>query len=419
MGKTIRFLNPPLSPFEKGGCKGNCFPLFKGRFEVTPSKAGKTQKGFTLIELLVVIGILAIIIGIPYAFLTKELKHTVKESAFSQSALEKIPSVEILRKDIEDAGYGLVWDTGNVTYSEASSSTPSLYSFNQNIFNDAPNSPPRAVVSKVDITNSKFSYLVLKGTSLALNKACKHWSYINKNDDLNIWPTDNTANYNNFQKDDRVVVMDAGSRKIVQNIIDSTFYFEILKDAVPSDKDPSNYYIDNWDNATQSVYLIYGIDDKNLIAPFNRVDYRLYDGSDTKSECAKGTHTLGRAVMRQSDGVMYSYPLLHCVADFQVGFGLDTTKDGKIDIWTQDITTLTTAKDVRDQLKQVRVYILVQNGKKDKDYNYPHTSLTVGETINGTSVGRDFDLSTQIRDYQHYRWKLIKLVVEPKNLGVK
>jgi hypothetical protein len=263
-------------------------------------------------------------------------------------------------------------------------------------------------VSKVDITNSKFSYLVLKGTSLALNKACKHWSYMYSEGSirtLNIWPTDNTANYNNLQSGDRVVVMDAGSRKIVENKNSSKFYFTIGTD-------------DNSTIAPQSVYLIYGVDTSNPRAPFNRVDYRLYTGSDTKSECAVGTHTLGRAVMRQSDGVMYSYPLLHCVADFQVGFGLDTTKDGKIDTWTQDITTLTAAKDVRDQLKQVRVYILVQNGTKDKDYNYPHTSLTVGETINGTSVGRDFDLSTQIRDYQHYRWKLIKLVVEPKNLGV-
>jgi len=226
--------------------------------------------------------------------------------------------------------------------------------------------------------------------------------------------------------------MDAGSRKIIQNITASTFYFKILKNAVLSDKDPSNY-INNWSGAThpQSVYLIYGINNPDNTtssesAPFNRVDYRLYTGSDTKSECAVGTHTLGRAVMRQSDDVMYSYPLLHCVADFQVGFGLDTDtpKDGKIDTWTQDITTLTTAKDARDQLKQVRVYILVQNGTKDKDYDYPHATIPVGETItiNGNTfkvgrIGPDFDLTT-ITDYKHYRWKLIKLVVEPKNLGV-
>ena len=388
------------------------------------------KKGFTLIELLVAIGILVIIIGIPYAFLTKELKHTVKESALSQAALEKIPSLEILRKDIEDAGYGLMWDTAGITYTEASSNSTTWYSFGPNVFNDASN-PPRAIIGKKDTDASKpgFSYLVLKGTSLALNKACKHWSYIDKDDNLNIWPANNTANYNNFEiypggVKDRVVVMDAGSRKIVQNITDSTFYFEVLKDAVPSDKDPSNY-INNWSGAThpQSVYLIYGINNpgnttSSESAPFNRVDYRLYTGSDTESECAVGTHTLGRAVMRQSDGVRYSYPLLHCVADFQVGFGLDTTKDGKINNWTQDITTLTTAKDARDQLKQVRVYILVQNGTKDKDYEYPHASLTVGETINGTTIGRDFNLSTQITDHKLYRWKLIKLVVEPKNLGV-
>ena len=382
------------------------------------------NKGFTLIELLVALGILAIIIGIPYAFLTKELKHTVKESALSQSALEKIPSLEILRKDIEDAGYGLVWDTDGITYNEASSSTPSLYSFNQNIFNDAPNNPPRAIVGKKDTAGHGFSYLVLKGTSLGLNKACKHWSYIDKDGNLNIWPTTNSANYNNFKKGDRVVVMDAGSRTIKGG----NLYFTVSKDAKPANgTKPANYGLPS---LPQSVYLVYGINKPDNTtssesAPFNRVDYRLYPGSDTESECAVGTYTLGRAVMRQSDGVMYSYPLLHCVADFQLGFGLDNNTDGKIDTWTQDITTLTTAKDVRDQLKQVRVYILVQNGTKDKDYNYPNASIPVGEkiTIDGNTfkVGRiepGFDLTT-ITDYKHYHWKLIKLVVEPKNLGAK
>jgi len=374
------------------------------------------NKGFTLIELLVALGILAIIIGIPYAFLTKELKHTVKESALSQSALEKIPSLEILRKDIEEAGYGLVWDMGNVTYSEAKSSTLSLYSFGPDEFNDASKSPPtpRAIVGKKDTAGRGFSYLVLKGTSLGLNKACKHWSYIDKDGknlgDRNIWPTTNSANYNNFKNGDRVVVMDAGSRKIVEN--SGKFYFTIGTD-------------DNSTIAPQSVYLIYGDNTTSSeSAPFNRVDYRLYPGSDTESECAVGTYTLGRAVMRQSNGVMYSYPLLHCVADFQVGFGLDTDEDEKIDTWTQDITGYN-AEDIRKKLKQVRVYILVQNGTKDKDYNYPNASIPVGEkiTIDGNTfkVGRiepGFDLTT-ITDYKHYRWKLIKLVVEPKNLGAK
>ncbi len=366
------------------------------------------NKGFTLIELLVALGILAIIIGIPYAFLTKELKHTVKESALSQSALEKIPSLEILRKDIEEAGYGLVWNMGNVTYNEASSSTPSLYSFNQNTFNDAPNNPPRAIVGKRDTDASKpgFSYLVLKGTSLGLNKACKHWSYIDKDGknlgDRNIWPTTNSANYNNFKNGDRVIVMDAGSRKIVEN--SGKFYFTIGTD-------------DNSTIAPQSVYLIYGVGTSDPRAPFNRVDYYLKDSGTPPSECATGTHTLYRMVMNSSGnfGPPY-YPLLHCVADFQVGFGLDTDGDGKIDIWPPDITGYN-ATEIRDQLKQVRVYILVQNGTKDKDYNYPHTSLTVGETINGTTIGRNFNLSTQITDYKFYHWKLIKLVVEPKNLG--
>ena len=375
----------------------------------------KSQKGFTLIELIVAVGIFVIIIGIPYAYFTRQLKHTVKESAISQSALEKIPSVEILRKDIEDAGYGLAWDTTGITYEEAKSASLDFYSLDPASFNDAPNPsdtnnhPPRAILGKVDNSSNGFSYLVLKGTSLGLNKACGHWSYIDRNGNLNIWPINNSANYNNLQNGDRVIVMDAVDRSIIKN--SNKFYFTVSKDATQADTNPADY---NLPTPPQSTYLIYGVDTSDLGAPFNRVDYRLYKGSDNESECAVGTHTLGRAVMRQSDGVMYSYPLLHCVADFQVGFGLDTDKDGKIDKWIQDITGLS-ATDIRNQLKQVRVYILVQNGTKDRNYDYPDNSIYVGDSSIG--IGRDFDL-TQITDYKHYRWKLIKLVVEPKNLGV-
>ena len=42
-GLGLEVLNPPLSPFFKEGGQGDCFPFFKGRFEVTHSKDGKTQ----------------------------------------------------------------------------------------------------------------------------------------------------------------------------------------------------------------------------------------------------------------------------------------------------------------------------------------------------------------------------------------
>jgi len=358
------------------------------------------KKGFSLIEVLVAVIIFAVIIGIPYKLFIQELKTTVREVSLSKTSIENIPALEIIRKDIETAGLGLLWNTNGVSYSEAAASSLGLYSLTPDIFNDSPN-PPRAIVGEKD--NKKgFSYLVLKSTAFGLNKASNHWSYIDDNGSLNIWPSNNAANYNNLQKTDRVIVMDAGSRRLIGS-------YTITKDAISSDTIPTDYGLPS---LPSSVYLIYGVDNSNLRSPFNRIDYRLYSGGDTKSECANGTYTLARAIMRQSDGVVQSYPLLHCVADFQVEFGLDNDTNGSIDSWTQNITALN-AERVKEELKQVRVFILIQNGRKDKNYRYPHSTIFVGD--NSTGVGRNFDL-TQITDYKNYRWEVLKITATPKNL---
>ncbi len=361
------------------------------------------KKGFSLIEILVAVIIFAVIIGIPYKLFIQELKTTVREVSLSKTSIENIPALEVIRKDIETAGLGLPWGTGGLLYSEATASTLSLYSLTPDIFNDSSN-PPRAIVGKKD--NKKgFSYLVLKSTAFGLNKASSHWSYISSNRSLNIWPSNNVANYNNLQNTDRVIVMDAGSR----TLIGGSLFYVISKDADPSDTIPTDYGLPF---LPSSVYLIYGVDNSNLRSPFNRIDYRLYSGGDTKSECANGTYTLARAVMKQSNGVVQSYPILHCVADFQVEFGLDNDTNGSIDYWTQNITGLN-AEEIRDELKQVRVFILMQNGRKDKNYMYPHNSIFVGDS--STGMGRNFDL-TKITDYKNYRWEVLKILATPKNL---
>lgn len=370
------------------------------------------REGFTLIELLVAVAIFVIVIGIPYKMFISELKVTLQENSKARTEMESVPSVEVLRKDIEMAGYGLPWDLGGLTYSETMTGNFPLYSENlkASLFNDAPNNPPRAIVGKKDNGENGFSYLVLKGTIFGLNKASVHWTYIDKNNNLNIWPVNDISNYNNIQSGDRVVILSAdGRRKLTAN--GSNVYFQVAKNADPSDNNPLSYGLPY---LKQSVYLIYGVDTDNIRAPFNRIDYFLYDSSQMPIDCAEGTHILERVIMNQSNGdVEARYPLLHCVADFQVGFGLDTNEDGVIDKWTQDLTSKT-SEDIRKQLKQVRVYILLQSGKKDNSYKYPNNTIYVGDLALG--IGRSFDLFSNIKDYQHYRWKLIKLVVIPRNL---
>ncbi len=370
-----------------------------------------SRDGFSFLEFLVSLAILAIVIGIPFKIFVHEVKQTVKEVGISKKTLENIPVLEIIRKDIETAGFGLPWNMNGMIYSEAISSETNLYSFDPTLFNDSPENVPRAIVGKRDPLGKQFSYLVLKGTILGLNKAAKHWTYINKDNILNIWPFSNPSNYNNIKRGDNVILINASNRALVGG----NLYFNISKDADELDTKPSDYGLP-W--LQRSVYLIYGInnsltDTSSLRAPFNRIDYRLYAQTSSPSDCASGTYTLARAIMRQSDGAIVSYPLLHCVADFQVYFELDTNGDGVVDNCTQDLTSFS-AKQIRKELKEVKVFLLVQNGVKDINYNFPYPTVSVGDNTT-VCTPHSFDM-TRIHDYRHYRWKILSVVAVPKNL---
>ena len=375
----------------------------------------RKKEGFSLVELIVAMAIFIIIIGIPYKMFVNELRTALQESSKAGTELESVPSVEIIRKDIEMAGYGLPWYLDNSTiYKETNTKNFPLYSkkMKASLFNDAPNDPPRAIVGKKDDKENGFSYLVLKGAIFGLNKASEHWTYIDNNNNLNIWPKNDASNYNNIEKEDRVIILSADEkRKLIYDILG--FYFRVDKDASELETDPFSYGLP--DDLPRSVYLIYGIDTSDIRAPFNRVDYFLNDGSNDPDKCADGTHTLERAVMRQSDGAIVSHPLLHCVADFQVYFGVDENNNGLIDKseWIQDLTSKD-AEYIRKNLKQVRVYILMQVGRKDNHYTFDNSTFYVGDEK--IKIGRTFDLSSNIKDYQHYRWKLIKLIAIPRNL---
>ncbi len=363
------------------------------------------DRGFTLVELIVALAMFTIIIGIPLSLLIRELKSTVRQTNLSQSSLEKVVFASIIRRDIQQAGYGLAWDVNGVTFSDTTTSVPE-YTASLSVFNVSPPTVPKAIDGLRDTSGNGFSYLVLRATTLGFSKAIEHWTYIDKNGYVTVWPDNSSKQYDNFQQGDNAIVLNAANRRIVPNSATGTFYFTILHDFTPAYTSASYYGLPT--GIFGSNYLVYGISHNTTpTMPYNRVDYYLHRPATMPKNCAPGTYILYRNA---------SYPVLSCVADFQVGFGLDTNNDGVIDSWTQDLTSLS-ALQVREQLKQVRVYILVQNGVFDPDYVYPYTSVYVGNPSLGTSgIGRNFTFSG-ITDFRHYRWKLIRLVVQPKNLG--
>ena len=168
--------------------------------------------------------------------------------------------------------------------------------------------------------------------------------------------------------------------------------------------------------------MVYGISPANatntLRAPFNRADYYI-SAANVPTRCATGTGVLVKATLNQATGNPDVMPILDCVADLQVIYDLDTNVDGTIDIPVNDISALTTPQDIRDQIKNVQVYILAHEGQKDTNFTFNNfngggTSVIVGRSA---ALGRAFDFDDiGITDYTNYRWKVYNISVETGNL---
>ena len=73
-----------------------------------------------------------------------------------------------------------------------------------------------------------------------------------------------------------------------------------------------------------------------------------------------------------------------------------------------------------NQLREIRVYILAQDGRKDSGYvnsndtAYPNKTIMVGEFGMGSNINM---LTTIGADWNHYRWKVYTIVIQPKSLN--
>jgi hypothetical protein len=353
-----------------------------------------------------------------------------QQSKIAETNIEGIVGLEILRQDIQHAGYGLPWHVeidgdgdGNdweqlTNYNETSTNPYSL--------NDATTAAPRAVLSKNSATftgsNNIFDgsdYLVIKSVNVARNDACDKWTTLSSASPyVRTW----TPATENLSNTDRVIVLrpgstDADARTLVVNGSAFSTTLSGVSSTPWRSTDPSE------------TRLVYGVDpDTDLRMPFNRADYfiRKYNSSSiniTPGRCAPNTGVLEKATVNQGNGAFTYLPLLDCAADMQVIYGLDTNEDGGFDplndpadVYSDDITTAPlTAQQIRKRVKQVRVYILSHEGQRDTTYTYPSTTIDIGGDV---GLGRIFNLTTKIGDpeYKYYRWKLYTIVVTPHNL---
>ncbi len=347
------------------------------------------EKGLTIIELLVTMALLGIVITAVIESYTTILKTQVQQESIAKANIEEGISLEILRKDIEMAGFGLPWDMNGFSYNEASSS--STYIPDPATFNDNPYNPPRPFVNSNNgnILANNSDVLIIKSTIVGLSTVSHRWGYVS-NDGVNIsyHPLSPDTSYSGY-----FVVLDK-NRKLES------------KDYQASVSTPPNFP----DNLiTGDIYFAFGISNSDPRMPFNRVDYYLKKpSSGFPKRCSPNTYELYRATINNSDGQRNPQPILDCVKDFQIVFGIDNNNDNSIDSWSSDLPS--SASDIRNKLKQVRIFVIYQEGKKESNYIF-NGSLTLGD--NDTGIIKTF---TPSGDDIHYRWKILRLVVTPLNL---
>ncbi|NLW36357.1 MAG: type II secretion system protein [Syntrophorhabdus aromaticivorans] len=357
------------------------------------------QDGISIIELMITMTLVVIVLCLNTDTFGVIFKYSRQTNQAVGAQMDRAVGLEMLRTDLEHAGYGLPWSFRNaINYQEAASAG----------YNDAPSGEPRALVSGNGAGFKGSDYLVIKSPMVGMSDTSQRWSYIVGGQNPRAWGSNDLAN------DARVIVVSpqgTGEAYGKHLIMDDTAFFTAFN---------ATSFPEAFSPSAGERYVIYGVDrDTDLRMPFNRADYYVASPSkgartDDSDGCAPNTGILYKATLNHKDGnLSLGMPLVDCVADMQVVYGLDTDSDWAINSRTNDISAMTAA-DIRAQVREVRVYILSHEGPRDPSFRYPNEKVIIGES---KSLGREFTLSTIGTDWQNYRWKVTTLVVRTRSLS--
>ncbi|HMK55148.1 MAG TPA: PilW family protein [Dissulfurispiraceae bacterium] len=380
------------------------------------------ERGFSLIELLVVMAILVFAIAVSASMFTSILGQSKQQGRIAETQLENLPGLEMLRSDIEHAGYGLPWSVPSVSgivYSEAQVNPAADPANNFNEVNAPWGGVPRAFSGdQVGVNVLGSSYFVIRAANVAMNDQSQRWTMVSNK------PVQGTIDGLTGLGSDRpqigqgVIVLEMRSAETFRQLHMYGTAFSIGY-TEPLNTNFSPPPMEHPGDATEPAqsYMVYGIDNASPVRmPFNRADYFISLNS-IPSTCAAGTGVLTKYTVNHNGGSLTAFPVIDCVADFQVSFGLDTNTDNVIDQWLASLPAATYGPEqIRKMVKEVRVYILLHEGRMDPSFTFSDftgggTSVRVGDTYGG----RNFDLAA-IANFQNYRWKVITMVVTPKNL---
>ncbi len=338
------------------------------------------NKGFTLIEVMITLLILVVVLTAASGLFSLVLGQYKQQSKIAETGMERIMGLELLRQDIARAGHGLPWNNlAGIAYSEAASGT----------FNDLPPNAPRAVLSGNNTGFGGSDRLIVKAASVGIAPVCQRWTLLDSTGATRAW----TPAAENPVAGDRVIVLAPGATEDTRRSLVAVGSAYSTDFSLVAGYRPLN---------VGETRIVYGIDDgAALRMPYNRAEYYI-DNTSVPQTCAPNTGVLVKAVLSHATGALSApLPLLDCVADFQVWYGVDSNSDGVLE--SSDDISLLDARGIRTQLKEVRVSILAQEGQRDRSYTHPVGAINVAGHV--TAVDRQF------------RWRVYEMVVKPINLG--
>ena len=361
-------------------------------------------RGTTLTELLITLAIFSVVMTGVYSVYTVHVNHATREYRLAQSEIEIVIARSILERDIMMAGYGLADDYSGLTFTPEPVSLGATDSI-------APGSTINPVGGTYPTTGlAGADSLHMMGTALGIySRASQGWTYLKNTSPAEFQMWDDLRE--NIQMNDRVIYIEPNTKSIIAEGTEWRFIYPSAPNFVANEGRGS---------------LLYGLSrppqgsGSEIPRPYYIVQYRLGGAAaDMPKTCARGTRSLQRVEITHGAS---TEPLLACVRDLQVAFGIDASspEDGIIDVWDNG-GVLASSYDyhaLKRRLKHVRVYILVQNGNRDADYLYINPDnpgnpdvMRVGDANLGT--GREISLTTEQR---MYRWRLLALNITPRNL---
>ena len=391
-------------------------------------------RGLTMVELMVTLAVILLITAAASTAYVKLLGGVKVQGRITESQMDNLCGFELLRYDIEMAGFalpkGVPTGAPAFSYSEAvsSSTTPEATTFN-----DAPGIPRPFVFSnntgQRGADDNASDVLVIKSMVANAKASNKKWSFIyhdGANWRIKAWDSAE-LNFSASNPIDRIIVL--GETGALQRTAGNAWQFDF-----------QSIYLTNATGlplpATGGGNLVYAVissDDNGTAVrmPFNRVDYYLKrPATNFPSRCFPGSFILYRGTINHGNGARNEQPLIDCVMDFQVTFGVDSNGDLAADTWRNDLTLADVsgsgpAEKIRKGVREVRVFVLVQEGQKDDNFRFSGT-LNLGDaqiandagfqTLSTGPLAGAMSSFTPAGDAARYRWKVVKLAIKPMNL---